>query len=371
MNVGSLLVYYPFSLAQKVDSASKSRPIEMIRAFEEWGEQEGIRVITITGDSKERAQQFDRLRKSGDLDDLLFCYMENQTIPLWLTDSGHIPKQPLIDLKLFRFLKSKEVPIGVFYRDVYWKFDEIYPLKGVKKAIMKMIYRLEERLYQTYAKVIFLPSEPMFPYINIQKPKVALPPGGKNVIIQKRPSENQTLRGIYVGGIREDTGIPILIKAMEQVQEQKLPFSLTIVCREQEYRSLSEDLRERISNLHVNVKHISGFELQEEYQSADVGFIPFIPNKYNDFAVAFKLFEYLSNEVPIIATECKAQTQIIQSGPYGVICKPDVDDLVEAIQTMIDQHPKYVEEIKRSFAERHSWIARVKTVSQELLGEDL
>ncbi|KPD00150.1 hypothetical protein LR69_01641 [Geobacillus sp. BCO2] len=84
----TVLIYYPFSLAAERNSGSKLRPYEMHQAFLRWGAKEGVDVLLIAGTSAEREKQFQELRSQGKLDDVWFCYMENQTIPLWLTDPG-------------------------------------------------------------------------------------------------------------------------------------------------------------------------------------------------------------------------------------------------------------------------------------------
>lgn len=363
----SVLIYYPFSLSYQADSGSKLRPLEMIKAFQTLGEAEGIKIITINGNSQERKKQFERLLQEGELEDLLFCYVENQTIPIWLTDSGHIPKSPFIDWKVFRYLKQKKVPVGVFYRDIYWKFDELYPLKGWKKKIMKMLYKLEEKFYEKYADDIFLPSEEMFPYVSIKRNKIALPPGGNQQPLTPIRKESACKNGIYVGGIREDTGIPILLDAMEIIHKRNLPFTLTVVCREREFQGLPAEVKQRFTRLGIKVQHLSGMELHQLYYEQDVGFIPFQRSTYNEFAVAFKLFEYLSHNLPVIATECAAQKRIIESGPYGLICKDDPQSMADAIEKMIESHPQYLAEIERTFLMNHSWLARAHTVKNTFL----
>src|SRR5688572_11375275 len=98
----SILVYYPFVLSKQGDSGSKLRPIEMIRAFQKMGENEGLKVHIITGNSTDRQRQFKKLEEAGELDNLQFVYVENQTIPIWLTDPGHLPKKPFVDRQIFQ-----------------------------------------------------------------------------------------------------------------------------------------------------------------------------------------------------------------------------------------------------------------------------
>ncbi|WP_436373703.1 glycosyltransferase [Cytobacillus sp. BC1816] len=368
----SVLVYYPFALSENPNSGSKLRPLEMKNAFHAWGMENDVNIIVISGTSEQREQQFNELVSSGKLENLWFCYMENQTIPLWLTDPGHKPKRPFVDRKVLRYLKGKSVPIGVFYRDVYWKFDELYSLKGLKKTIMQAIYRKEEKFYEKYCDVIFLPSDAMGEYVDIAKRKIALPPGGKAKSIAKKVRSDGRSQGIYVGGINnEDYGLFLLLDALEIANSQKRICDLTVVCREEEFANLPDKKKNKFAELDVQVKHLSGEPLNELYKEMDYAFIPRYRSTYNDFSVPVKLVEYLSNELPVIATYCKAQKEIIEKDGYGLICADNAKDMSKAIQSMAVDTEKFRYNIQQSFVEEHSWKARVKKVKSALLKEEL
>jgi glycosyltransferase involved in cell wall biosynthesis len=368
----SVLLYYPFKMVANANSGSKLRPIEMHKAFLDWGRKNHIDIILITGDSAEREQQFNTLKEEGKLDNLLFCYMENQTIPLWLTDPKHIPMKPFIDRKILSYLKGRNIPTGVFYRDVYWKFDDLYPLKGMKKTIMQSIYRVEERFYEKYCNVIFLPSDSMGKYVNINRDKVALPPGGKKKEMRKNDVISFPLKGLYVGGINNRAyGLPLLLQSLRKFNEEKVRLQLTVVCRKDELEKVSSDILQDIKDLHVTVLHVSGSELDEVYKETDIAFIPREKTTYNDFSVPVKLVEYLSNGLPVVATNCDAQQDFIESGPYGVVGEAEVDRFIEAIEKITENLAFYNEKIEESFLNNHSWDARVEKIQKTLLKEKL
>jgi glycosyltransferase involved in cell wall biosynthesis len=370
----TVLLYYPFQLAVNANSGSKLRPIKIYNAFVEWGKKNGVEILLLSGHSKKRDQLFTEWKTAGKLDNLLFCYMENQTIPFWLTDPGHKPKKPFIDSKVMKFLKRNHVPVGVFYRDVYWKFDELYPLKGIKKTLMQSIYRLEEKFYEKYCNVIFLPSDSMGEYVNIQKQKIALPPGGTPVEVQRSLEGNpdRTSHGLYVGGINnEEYGLFLLLDALEIVNKQGTKCELTVVCREDEYSKLPNGKRSRLTDLGVKVKHISGNELNELYEKMDFAFIPRYKSTYNDFSVPVKLVEYLSHHLPIVATNCEAQKQIIEADQYGIVCEDNPEQMAKAIIHMSCDAKRYEENIKQTFIEKHSWLSRVEKIKDCLLKEEI
>ncbi|WP_197277538.1 glycosyltransferase [Bacillus sp. FJAT-27245] len=375
----TVLLYYPFQLAKNANSGSKLRPKKMHEAFLEWGKEHGIDILLLSGQSKERSALFEQWKSEGRLDNLLFCYMENQTIPFWLTDSGHIPKQPFVDSAVMSFLRKKNVPVGVFYRDVYWKFDELYPLKGAKKALMQFVYRMEERFYEKYCKVVFLPSDAMGSFVDIDLPKISLPPGGTDRISET--SEADVLEGadgsvpgtpskaIYVGGINnEDYGLFLLLDALEKVNADRKVCDLTVVCREDEFANLPADKKERLERQEVAVRHVSGEDLNDLYLEMDFAFIPRYKSTYNDFSVPVKLVEYLSNGLPVLGTNCSAQEEIIEGGGYGLICEDNPASMAAAISQMSGETGKYRENIKETFIRNHSWRARVEKVHQSLTG---
>ncbi|MBS4190235.1 glycosyltransferase [Bacillus sp. FJAT-49705] len=364
----SVLLYYPFEVAENANSGSKLRPKEILKAFQQWGAREKVDILLLSGNSTARDALFEEWRAAGKLDNLWFCYMENQTIPFWLTDKGHIPKKPFVDKKVMKYLKQRHVPIGVFYRDVYWKFDELYPLKGVKKSVMKAIYRMEERFYNKYCRVIFLPSDAMGKYVDIQKEKISLPPGGKDMKVVRKEKVSQISQGLYVGGINnEDYGLFLLLDALELANKQEKVSELTVVCRKDEYKQLPEEKKARLTELGVEVKHVSGEALNDLYREMDFAYIPRFRSTYNDFAVPVKLVEYLSNGLPVVATYCQAQKEIIEADGYGIICEDKAEDMARAIQEMARNAANYRENIQNTFVQKHSWLARVEKVKEALV----
>jgi glycosyltransferase involved in cell wall biosynthesis len=362
-----VLVYFPFALAKKADSGSKVRPLKMIEAFRKWGSEQELEVIVVSGESKEREEKWNDLLQKRALTNVRFCYAENQTIPIWLTDKNHIPSKPLIDKKVFQYLKQHQIPMGIFYRDVYWKFDELYPLKGLKKSVMQWLYRREEKFYEKYADAIFLPSLEMGKYVDINRTKVALPPGGKEVVFEKPSREGNEVRAIYVGAVKHsDNGLPLMLETLNRIQAEGLPLSLTVVCREQEYTGLPDEQKEKMKQLNVDVKHISGAELDALYKDMDFAFLPRTKSTYNDFSVPVKLVEYLSNYLPVLASNCTAQQRFVESGPYGVVASATVDEMVTATKKMMEQHHTFLKTIQNKFLADNSWTARVQTVNQTL-----
>jgi len=151
--LNKVLVYFPYPL-REANSGSAVRPLKMLQAFREYTNKNGLELIEIHGDSKERKKRVKEFKSKVNPNDVLFCYMENSTLPFWLTDKDHFPRTPLLEISFFRYLKQYSIPLGLFYRDIYWKFDD-YALKGYKRRIMRIIYRAEHSIYKKYVSQFF------------------------------------------------------------------------------------------------------------------------------------------------------------------------------------------------------------------------
>jgi len=55
----SVLLYYPFVLAENVNSGSKLRPRLIYEAFQLWGKEKNIEILLLSGTSKEREHKFE------------------------------------------------------------------------------------------------------------------------------------------------------------------------------------------------------------------------------------------------------------------------------------------------------------------------
>ena len=99
---------------------SHVRPQKMMQAFKDIG----YDVDVVMGYGKERKQSIKKIKKNiraGMKYD--FMYSESSTMPTLLTEKNHLPLYPLLDFSFFRFCKKNGIRIGLFYRDIYWKFQ--------------------------------------------------------------------------------------------------------------------------------------------------------------------------------------------------------------------------------------------------------
>lgn len=289
-------------------------------------------------------------------------------MPLCLTDKDHIPRHPLIDVFFFRFVKRKGIKTGVFYRDIYWKFEDVTLLpirQQFKKYIANTFYRFELLVYNLYAEKVFVPSLNMTKYIpTINRKKFKeLNPGAVLKINQTR-QPGDTLELFYVGGTAGFYNINLLIDVIGKCFQEQI--RLTICTRESDARSLHQEFPTFPVN--VSVVSFSGEKLNELYENADCACLYVEPTEYRMFAVPIKLFEYVANGKPVIASAGTWAGEFVAKHSVG--WKVEYSD--KALKTFLEQLledkasiPSYAEAIKEK-APMYSWKERCKEVEAAL-----
>lgn len=291
------IVHLPNKLNPDLASASQIRPKKMIMAFKKIG----YEVDVVEGNSKDRSRIIRRIKKnivSGVKYD--FMYAESSTMPTLLTDSNHLPLHPFLDFGFFRFVKKHGIKIGLFYRDIYWKFP-IYRenVKGIKGAFAVAMYKYDLEQYNKWLDILYMATERSYQYVNreITNPSLeTLPPACEDDYCTYKPI-GKTITLLYVGGLGKQYQID---KVLEVVKELKM-YNLIICCREKEWQSEKERLEQYLSD-NIQIVHKSGDELNALYGIANIGILLFKPDEYRKIAMPYKTFEYMGNGLPMIAS---------------------------------------------------------------------
>ncbi|QGX94809.1 glycosyltransferase [Haloplanus rallus] len=349
--VSSRILFHTPQPLDNLDSGSSVRPAKLIDAFE----QIGYNVDKVIGDTKERRQRIQEIQQSDR--DYLFCYSEPTTWPV----------HPLIDYRLYWYLQSKNIPTGVFYRDILWKFPELFDHSGLKYWEAQVRYRMDLAVISRIADQIYVPSSTLGEYLNINSPIKPLPPGGTDQVATN-DSTLQLERVIYVGGLSGRYSSGLLSKACKlAANEQNV--TLDLVCREPEYQSLPNSVRQRFKSDWVTVHHKSGEALNDLYQRADAGIIPFKPTQYNNMVMPVKLFEYLSYGLPIITTNIKEVSEFVQSNSCGVVSDSNYKDLANKIILLSNDEELYQERRENAVLtlRQNRWIDRAEQVASDLI----
>ena len=347
------LLFVSFVDFGRYESGSSVRPQQMEKAFSDLGYEMKL-LSGAQNRRKERAQRVAEIILWLDGNRPDFCYIESPSGPIF-TGADH---------RLLKTLKRLQIPTAYFYRDAFWLFPDWWGVSGLKRAILTAMYRRDLRFIKSCCDIVYFPSQSMAEHFDFQD-KRPLPPAGENRIIRRDTLFHNV---IYVGGLSERYGTPILLKAFDLLNRQfGQNISLTLVCRERE-RSIIGDRYLNQPWLHVETA--SGQEqLAPFYTRADLGIYAGKRDLYMDFAVPVKLFEYISYGLPVVTTDCVEAKRIVEQGGFGAVCQDNADSMACAILELYrdpERLKRYAENAAYQLQSRNLWIHRAKQVGEDL-----
>lgn len=365
--------YCIFHVPNHIDKQGKSgshiRPLKMLSSFQSLG----YEVDVVMGYGKERTDQIDSIKtkiNEGIVYD--FMYSESSTMPTLLTEKDHIPRYWNLDFNFMKFCKANGIRIGLFYRDMYWKFD-VYKnsVPWMKRVITKFMYNYDLRRYNEVLDILYVPSEEFGEYFHKRRYQLqTLPPGCE--FFQDRIEQRnkyfmtnlnrQDIQLFYVGGV---TGVYNLSTIMAVVKKSKF-CTLTICCREKEWEQAAKDYAEYLCD-RITVIHKSGSELDEYYKSTDICVCYFEPSDYMDMAMSTKLFEYMSYATPIITRDHTALGNFMKELGSDFVTNGEtelqllLDRIAGNREMLLKEHQLLEENIITN-----SWKVRAKKVQDQL-----
>jgi glycosyltransferase involved in cell wall biosynthesis len=364
--VPSCIFHHPFPIRPDGRSGSGVRPYRMRQAFRDTG----YDVLDVSGDGRTRAAAArEALRRVRDGERFDFVYSETHTLPTLLTEAHHVPTHPNLDHGLFSALRRAGVPIGLFYRDLHWRFEQYRHASTQHRLVAPPLYRYDWWRYRRSVDVLFLPSMEMAAHLPSPWPAdriVPLPPGVQIVDDTpslSQPSEGATpLRLFYVGGV---TAPLYDLRPLFDMLGSTPAASLTLCCREDEWR------RQRAGYTvppNVHVVHAAGAELLPLYREADAFAILWRQNPYLSFAMPVKLFEALGHGLPVITTPGTAVSAFVRERGVGWLV--DTAGSFVELASRLARDPGMLSSMRdqvRSVAQTETWEARARTVASHLM----
>lgn len=356
-----MIFHVPYPLNPNATSASGIRPVRMREAFEAIG----YEVAEVSGDARERRQLIADLKrriKAGEQFDLV--YSEASTKPTAMTESHSLPTHPFLDLGFLRFCTRRGLPVGVFYRDIYWNSDKyLETVPAPVAAITRRLYRSDLRRYRTAVRRIFVPSMRMaevMPLTNIDQ-CTPLPPGSP-IVDTSAPSDGISL--LYVGGTGSYYRMQETVAGVEATPGARL----TICTRENEWEAARPAYATVLGGT-TTVVHRSGLALEGLYDDAHLGVLMMEPIGYREFAAPMKLYEYLGHGKPIVATEGSLAGDFVSKHGVGWALPYRADALVELLERLQRDPEHYRAARARVLAVRegHTWEARARQAADALV----
>lgn len=362
-----VVFHHPLPVLADAASASGIRPRLMVEAFRSLG----YEVDMVCGYAADRMRAMagvdERMRRGERYE---FMYAESSTEPTLLTEPHHLPLHPRADFAFMRRLKQVGVPIGLFYRDIYWRFPHYgQALPAWKRHGAIAMYRYDLLQYQKLLNVLYLQSLEMAAYVPYVAPsRMKLLPPGCVLQLVKEPIGARVHEGLhllYVGGLGPHYEMQELVRAMHHLPEVRL----TICTRETEWLAVRSSYPLPPTG-NVRIEHRTGASLQALYDEADICMLFVKPDDYRQFAVPFKLFEYLGQYKPVIASAGTLAAGFVEREALGWVVPYSVPALTSLLRQLA-QHPEVLQARQlslRAIAERHTWQARAQQVVADLMG---
>lgn len=358
-----MIYHVPYPLQFENPIGGAVRPVKMLRAFEQ-----DFEVLVVQGDAATRRRAMGEalaaLRRGERFD---FCYSESSTMPTALTESHHLPTHPLLDFDFFRQLRSHGVPVGLFYRDIHWRFPMYRQSTSLpKRMVAKAFYRFDLMAYGRVLDHLFLPSVEMAAHVPLPRQVTvsALPPGHEGQPLGQTPPSHP-LRVFYVGGTKSNYRMGEFLAAVKATTQ----VSFTLCTREAEWQQAAVDYAEHLGpNLHV--VHANGPNTAPYLAEANLAAVPTEPQEYWTFAAPLKVYEYIGHGLPIIASDGSLAGRFVAENGLGWAVRYDRGAFAELL-ARLDAQPHLVEEARErvlAVRDEHSWVGRAHEVAR-VLGE--
>ena len=362
-NGRNMIFYIPNKLDITAKSGSSLRPFKMLEAFKE----NGYNVDCVMGCSIDRKKAIKKIKnniKNGKKYD--FIYSESSTMPTLLTDKNHLPLHPFMDFNFFKYCKKHDIRMSLFYRDIHWKFD-LYKKNGwLKSKIAIFFYKYDLNKYDKLLDYMYIPSEKFREYLpKSSKYDIRVLYPGCSVSNKKKKNRNddKKLHVFYVGGISKDIyDFEKLIKIVNSMDN----IELTLCCRENEwnkspYRSID------MKNVHVIHEMAGG--LQKYYDKADVCSLLFEKTPYMSMAMPIKLFEYIGNRLPMIATDGTQAAEFIRKYNIGYTINYDEREINELLKKLVNNKKMLINKVKNieTIINDNTWKSRAKEVIKDMV----
>lgn len=351
MTTPKMLYHAPYELGA-LTSGSRVRPYYMLQAFK----QLGYDVTIISGDVTRRKTLVQAL-DADTLSRFDFCYSEPSTYPV----------HPVWDYCFYWKLHRAGVPLGIFYRDAYWKLVPEWGEKSrVKEAIVYARHMADLQLFGHIAEAVFFPTQMLADKISVGTGKAVLLPGGRllSETVTRRPHLTPPYTVVYVGTMNTRYGSSLLLETLELLNEWR-PVILEAVCHRADVES-QPDLFARYRDAPwLKLHHVHGDALEAIYNRGHVAIIPILRNPYNDLAMPVKLFEYMSYGLPMVVTNCTEMERFVSRTGIGLVADDTPEALAAQVQRLLDDAQLYgqtVAAVTETLADGNLWVSRTQTV---------
>lgn len=359
-----MIFHIPWKINPRKASASQIRPKKMLEAFKSIG----YHVDVVMGSGKSRHNSILNIKnsiKTGVVFD--FVYSESSTGPTiiangWKDSILHFNQ----DLMFLKYCSKKNIPVALYYRDIQWKFKELYNVPFYKKIIFTTMFKFDLIKYRNMLYTLYLPNLRMSKYLPFKYKNIkSLPPGCNEVNYTESTNKGSNFLNLfYVGGCGPMYNVETLFKVVSKLDKVKLVYCT----REKEWND-NKHLYEKYITDNIHIIHKKGEELNRYYAEADIGVLFVKPVLYDTFAIPVKMYEYLSYSMPMIAASNVVAGEWVSENKVGWAVSYGQDELYNLL-SYLQKNKDEVEKIKSNLLAVRSqnlWSCRASQVVEDLL----
>ena len=264
------------------------------------------------------------------------------------------------DLAFLAFMRLLGRPVGVYFRDAHPLFRDVHPRTHRRQLLTDLFWRGATPLLKAVASVRFAPSAGLARALRISDP-VLLPPGTDPATPYLGLGEDEVVGAIVQIG--PTSGFDRLLGAMEIVRRERPATRLVVVSR-------AVDDQSRALPDWVHVEAAGRTSIAGILRPARVCVLPLPINRYNDLAVAVRLFDMLAFGKPIVATDTIESRALIEASGAGLLAPESAGGMAAAILTLLADRglAERCSRSGRAYAEdpANTWEARARTVRARL-----
>lgn len=351
------VLYITFTDFGDVSSGSGVRPYRVYHTFVNMG----YDVKLLEGQQnlfKKRREKVTEISKWLDSNLVDFCYIELPTGPLFNR----------CDTQLIKKIHNKGIPIGIFYRDIYWKYpDWAWPdMNFVKKQMLIHMHERDLKLFSQNCDYFYMPSKECLEVLpqNIFAHTDTLPPG---CVVAKQVRTEMKKKVFYVGATRSADGVDDALEALDKLNREGNRIELFLITKKSELDYLQR--QDLLSADWLTVAEGSGEELNQYYEQCDLGILPRKRHFYMDMAISVKSFEFISHNLPILTTDVPAMARFVTENKCGIICKDNPESIKEALLRYYSDENAFKEMKRRTYeaAVNNTWEKRIEKISTDLM----
>lgn len=304
----------------------------------------------ITGDRAGRRGPLWALIRSGDWRRFDGVYVESATSTAMEAD-----------LWLLRLWHHQGIPVGIYIRDGFPLFPDVFDSRPLKHKLLKAAWHLSMAAYQRYATICYFPARLLADHFHAPDRRV-LPPGGT---WQGDPGPDR--KGlVYVGETSVRYGVrDILLPAAEAVAAARPDFRLTVVCPQ------PQTLADWTDRPWLRVMSASGPDLTPILHRAAMAVVPFQRHPYMDLALPVKLLHYLAHGLPVVVTDGPETAAFVRANGVGEVVPATAADLATGIRRLLDDPDRYrqcADAVVTAIQGPQAWAARAETILTDLFG---